>query len=73
MLNNLPESLKQQILCYLEAADFKAAKELRDNYLSNALNFKPNKEFKASTQTNGCSWFGFLGQFLKKLLAFSFR
>lgn len=33
MFSNLPDSLKQQILTYLEAADFKAAKELRDSYL----------------------------------------
>lgn len=30
---NLPETLKQQILTYLEAANFPAAKKLRDNYL----------------------------------------
>lgn len=33
MFSTLPEALKQQILSYLEAADFKAAKELRDSYL----------------------------------------
>ena len=33
MFATLPDTLKQQILSYLEAADFKAAKELRDNYL----------------------------------------
>lgn len=33
MFATLPDTLQQQILSYLEAADFKAAKELRDNYL----------------------------------------
>lgn len=33
MFAHFPDKLKQQILSYLEARDFRAAKELRDNYL----------------------------------------
>ncbi len=35
-MNNIPETIQQQIICYLEAANFKAAKELRDHFLSSA-------------------------------------
>ncbi len=34
MFSNLPEPLKRQILSYLEADNFLAAKELRDHWLS---------------------------------------
>lgn len=33
MFNQLPKTLQQKILCYLEANNFIAAKQLRDNYL----------------------------------------
>ncbi|MFT3741975.1 MAG: hypothetical protein QM752_04780 [Gammaproteobacteria bacterium] len=33
-MNELPQSIQQQILFYLEANNFRAAKELRDGFVS---------------------------------------
>jgi len=60
MFNNLPKFIQQQIIVYLEADNFKAAKELRDYWLSqkhaiaNAalLLFNPHPEINAKHIAN---------------------
>ncbi len=67
MLADLPKSLQQQVLCYLETNNFKAAKKIHDDWLNQLQSEKINYSSSGDIDQNNLIYVSLIAFTIKSL------